>query len=179
MGSRAELPSRVNAETKLKAIQLLKDFQNEISSANDIVIVGGGAAGVELAADIKDVHSNKNVTVVHSSNHLLNTFGPGLHNKALNGLRDLGVDVILGGRVSSDRVKDGSILLASGAEISCDRLVCFPLSISFYRQYLIGIDMVYRPASQFESHTSNITYFYHLHSAYSGQADTPDQRPSV
>ena len=38
----------------------------EIEKANDIVIVGGGATGVELAGEICDKYKMKKLTLIHS-----------------------------------------------------------------------------------------------------------------
>jgi NADH dehydrogenase FAD-containing subunit len=122
-GSHAELPSRVNAESKDDGIRLLQDMQQRIRDAKDLVIIGGGAAGVELAADAKAQYPEMNVTLVHSRDRLLNTFGAKLHLAAVKALDSLEVKVVLGERVSSDQKKKGSVVLQSEKEISCDLLI--------------------------------------------------------
>ena len=39
----------------------------EIEKANDIVIIGGGATGVELAGEICDKYKMKKLVLIHSS----------------------------------------------------------------------------------------------------------------
>ena len=41
------------------------------AEAGDIVIVGGGPVGVEMAGEIRDKHGDKNITVVSSSDKLV------------------------------------------------------------------------------------------------------------
>jgi NADH dehydrogenase FAD-containing subunit len=68
--------------------------------AGKIAVVGGGAVGVQLAADIKSFYNKKEVVLVHSRERLLPTFGNGnaLHEYIFEKLRTLRVKVILGER---------------------------------------------------------------------------------
>lgn len=73
----------------------LRTVQENVKSARKIVVVGGGAVGIELAADIKSFYP---VTLVHSRGRLLNNFGPRLHEYVLNVFRRLEIETILGER---------------------------------------------------------------------------------
>ncbi|KAJ3937893.1 uncharacterized protein N0V96_012101 [Colletotrichum fioriniae] len=96
------LPSRVGSTDKAEGIQLLRNFQQRIKAAKNLVVVGGGAAGVELATDAKDQYPDKNVTLIHSRDAVMNRFGHDLQAGALAGLKDLGIEVILGERTTSE-----------------------------------------------------------------------------
>ncbi|RYP56892.1 hypothetical protein DL771_011534 [Monosporascus sp. 5C6A] len=117
------LPSRVDADGKKEGIQKLKEMQVKIEKARNLVVVGGGAAGVELATDAKDKYPEKEVVLVHSRDAVMHRFGPGLQAAAMDGLRKLGVDVITGERVVSHDAKSGFVTLKSGRRVECHVMV--------------------------------------------------------
>ncbi|KAL0487000.1 apoptosis-inducing factor-like protein [Acrasis kona] len=77
----------------------LRDIQKSINKSSDIVIVGGGAYGIQTATDIKDFYPQKSVTLVHSRPHLMNRFKSSLHEVVMKSLLDQGIRVILNDRV--------------------------------------------------------------------------------
>lgn len=125
-GSYAGAPSRLNVNKKEDGIETLQLLQGRIEKANDLVVVGAGAAGVELASDAKSVYPQKNVTLVHSRKTLLNSFGTKLHNVALEALEKLGVRVVVDERIGSHGEGDEKVVLGSGETVPCDLLVCHP-----------------------------------------------------
>jgi len=75
----------------------VESLHAKFSKAKDIVIVGGGAVGFELAGEIKDIFADKKVTVVHGEKRLLNAAYPEKMRKAAEtSLRSRGVELILG-----------------------------------------------------------------------------------
>lgn len=57
-------------------------FQSEkFKAANKILIVGGGALGIQYATDLKDVYPEKKVTLLHSRTRLLPIYPIKLHVK--------------------------------------------------------------------------------------------------
>jgi NADH dehydrogenase FAD-containing subunit len=120
------LPSRVGADNREEGIERLKAMQARIKAAARVVVAGGGAAGVELAADIKSKYPDKSVTLVHSRQAVMHRFGPELQKRAMDALRKLGVDVVLGERVDSGSAETKSVTLQSGQSIECDCFVCAP-----------------------------------------------------
>jgi NADH dehydrogenase FAD-containing subunit len=121
------LPSRVGAENREDGIEILKAMQARIKTATRLVVAGGGAAGVELATDAKNQYPDKSVTLVHSRQAVMHRFGPGLQESAMEGLRTLGVDVILGERVDPQSADGKFITLASGRKVECDCFVSVPM----------------------------------------------------
>ncbi|TGJ84988.1 hypothetical protein E0Z10_g3786 [Xylaria hypoxylon] len=117
------LPSRVNATDKREGMELMRNVQRAIKTANTVLVVGGGAAGVEVATDAQNLYPSKRVILVHSRDAVMNRFGEGLQKAALEGLQSLGVEVILQDRLIQDASRSGSILLKSGREIQCDLVV--------------------------------------------------------
>lgn len=126
MGARGDLPSRLSVEGREEGIEKLREVQGGIGGARSLVIIGGGPAGVELAADAKERYPDKNVTLVHSRARLLNHFGEGLHDAAMKMMKELGVKVVLGDRLVSETEENGVVNLQAGKEIPCDLLVSFP-----------------------------------------------------
>ncbi|KAL2131961.1 hypothetical protein VTI74DRAFT_4416 [Chaetomium olivicolor] len=116
------LPSRVGVENKEEGMELLKAMQGRIKAATQVVVAGGGAAGVELATDAKNQYPGKSVTLVHSRHSVMHRFGPGLQKGAMEALERLGVEVILGERVDPASADGKFITLSSGRKIECD---CF------------------------------------------------------
>jgi len=54
----------------------IKTWRQRYAEANDIVIVGGGAVGIETAGEIRDTYPTKKVTIVQGSDMLLNPVYP-------------------------------------------------------------------------------------------------------
>ncbi|KAF2972042.1 hypothetical protein GQX73_g1608 [Xylaria multiplex] len=122
-GATDTLPSRVDSDDKPEGITKLKDIQAKIKEAKNLVVVGGGAAGVELATDAKSQYPEKSVVLVHSRDSVMHRFGPELQRAATAGLKDLGVEVITGERLIGEDKERGVVTLKSGKEVECDYLV--------------------------------------------------------
>ncbi|KAJ3841345.1 hypothetical protein EV361DRAFT_629736 [Lentinula raphanica] len=70
--------------------------REEIAKADDILLVGGGAVGIELAGEIKDIWPDKKVTVLNRGAQLLNdTYTTKLRTGLKRQLEERGVKVIL------------------------------------------------------------------------------------
>ncbi|EGX90281.1 pyridine nucleotide-disulfide oxidoreductase AMID-like, putative [Cordyceps militaris CM01] len=83
------------------------------NAQHGVVVVGGGAVGIEMAAELKLVHPCVDVTLVHSRDKLLSSeaLSDECKDTALDLLRESGVNVLMSHRLSkSDRVEtmDGS-----------------------------------------------------------------------
>ncbi|UZJ51899.1 hypothetical protein CBS101457_001219 [Exobasidium rhododendri] len=100
LGSHLPDPLRTEARTKKEGVKWMQDIQNRIKASREIVLVGGGALGVEFALDIKSVYADKKVTLIHSRMQLLPNFDAKVHEVALKRLQELGVDVVLGERLA-------------------------------------------------------------------------------
>ncbi|GAP85205.1 putative apoptosis-inducing factor 2 [Rosellinia necatrix] len=122
-GAADALPSRVDADDKTEGIAKLRGLQTKIKDAKNLVVVGGGAAGVELATDAKSLYSEKTVVLVHSRDNVMHRFGAELQKAAMDGLKNLGINVITGDRLIGEDRGRGVVKLRSGREVKCDFLV--------------------------------------------------------
>lgn len=99
------LPStRMEAKgAKGEAVQKLRWYQDAVKEACNIVIVGGGAVGVQVACDIAELYppssSGKKITVLHSRTQLMNKFHVDLHELVANRFAERGIQTHLGSRV--------------------------------------------------------------------------------
>lgn len=108
------------------------------NSSHGVVVVGGGAVGIEMAAELKLISPNVPVTLVHSREKLLSAelLPDEAKDKALELLWETGVDVKMGLRVKETRevvvdgvklsemeLSDGSKMLASHVVMAVSRSV--------------------------------------------------------
>ncbi|KAJ7476157.1 FAD/NAD-P-binding domain-containing protein [Mycena latifolia] len=84
--------------TKVGGMEAKRALQNRMQVSRDIVIVGGGAYGIQLAFDTKELYPSKNVTLVHSRDLLMPGFHPKLHAIVAERAATVGVRLILGQR---------------------------------------------------------------------------------
>ena len=73
----------------------MAQYHQQLKSASDVLIIGGGVVGVELAGEIAYSMPNLNVTLAHNTSALLDGFKQKAQNKAYNQLTKLGVNVEL------------------------------------------------------------------------------------
>lgn len=97
-GTTSPRPSRLKSDEKHGACEELRATQEEIRAAQRIAVIGGGAVGVELATDIKSHLPDKSVTIVHSRDRLMHTYGERLHERVLSEMKKMGIKVLLGQR---------------------------------------------------------------------------------
>ncbi|KAK7993991.1 hypothetical protein PG989_007372 [Apiospora arundinis] len=104
----SEVPFKSRGSTEA-TMAALHDFQNRIGSSRTIVIVGGGATGVETAGEIKfEYGDKKEVILINSPSELLTGRPDKVTRTALQMLQDLHVDVRLNTRVlGTETLEDG------------------------------------------------------------------------
>ncbi|KAG8924066.1 hypothetical protein FRC01_011981, partial [Tulasnella sp. 417] len=110
-----------NVEDKDKWIA---DWREKFRRANDIVILGGGAVGIELSGELKHYYPNKNVTLIHNDGQLMNAAYPDkFRSRVLQKWKDLGVNVVLGDRATVPQGEYTSITTDKGRTIKTDLVV--------------------------------------------------------
>lgn len=133
-GADDSLPSRVGETSKIKGVKLMQAMQQRIKASKKLVVVGGGATGVELATDAKSLYPEKSVTLIHSRSSVLHRFGPEMQAAGMKGLEDLGVEVILNDRLIGQDEATGVATLKSGKTVEYDYVVCVFFFFRFRRQ---------------------------------------------
>ncbi|KAJ1954617.1 hypothetical protein EC988_002337 [Linderina pennispora] len=99
-GSRTPAPSKVQGKSKEEGLAEITRLSTAIESAESILVVGGGAVGVEIAGQVAAKYPGKQVTIVHGGERLLPTYyKSGLSAATVGKLEQLGVRVVLNERV--------------------------------------------------------------------------------
>ncbi|KAG0305772.1 Apoptosis-inducing factor 2 [Dissophora globulifera] len=97
IGSMVPSPAKMKVKSSAEGLSVLKRTREDIKQSERIVIVGGGACGVEMAGEIKYAFPSKTVTLIHASSDLVNYpgFPKSFKNQTRHYLEKQGVDVIL------------------------------------------------------------------------------------
>lgn len=105
-------------------------LRDAIASADALVVIGGGATGVQLAGAAAHVHSELAITLVDVADHLLAGMSDSTSRDAARILRQRGVELVLGEAVESiddsgveldGRRIDGLVVWAAGFDARADR----------------------------------------------------------
>jgi NADH dehydrogenase FAD-containing subunit len=99
-GTRLSKPAAMEHDDKLSSVEYLQKHQAGVKAAQSILIVGGGAVGVQMAADVKEYYPEKEVTVVQSRPRVMPNFHPQLHDLVKRRFDELGIKLITGSRVT-------------------------------------------------------------------------------
>ncbi|KAF4424745.1 hypothetical protein F53441_14218, partial [Fusarium austroafricanum] len=90
-GTRLQAPSNMQHDEKKLSVDYFKAYQQGIKNAKSIVIVGGGAVGVQMATDLGEVYPEKKVTLVHSRDRLMQLYHEKMDAILQERLKELGV----------------------------------------------------------------------------------------
>ncbi|PKI84727.1 hypothetical protein MVES1_000998 [Malassezia vespertilionis] len=101
LGNHLPDPLRHDGYSKLKGMEWMKRCSERIEKSENIVVIGGGALGVQFATDIATRFAHKRVTLVHSRKQLMPRFDQRVHDMAYERIKKLGINVVLGHRVAS------------------------------------------------------------------------------
>jgi len=99
-GTRLSKPAGMEHDNKPSSVDYLQKHQADIKKSRSILIVGGGAVGVQMATDLKEYNPDKNVTVVQSRPRVMPNFHPELHELIQRRFDELGIRLITGSRVT-------------------------------------------------------------------------------
>ncbi|KUJ07593.1 FAD/NAD(P)-binding domain-containing protein [Mollisia scopiformis] len=130
-GTKLTPPFSLPGSEKLDGVTYLKKHAEKVIRSSKIVVIGGGAVGVQAATDIKELYPEKSVTLVHSRKTVMNRFHTKLHDIIEERCNELGIELKLGSRVKLPHEgypTDGSIFnveLEDGTAIPADfALIC-------------------------------------------------------
>jgi NADH dehydrogenase FAD-containing subunit len=111
---------------KLDGVTYLQKHAQKVARSSKIVLIGGGAVGVQMATDIKELYPDKSVVLVHSRKQVMNKFHHKLHDIIAERCVELGIDMRVGSRVKvppNGYPSDGSefhVELEYGSSIPAD-----------------------------------------------------------
>ncbi|KAH7033538.1 putative amid-like NADH oxidoreductase [Microdochium trichocladiopsis] len=126
-GTKLQAPGTMQDDEKPLSVKYFQAYQGRVAAARSVILVGGGAVGVQMATDLKELYPDKEVTLVHSRNKLMP-----LYHEALDGLiksrfEELGVKAVLGTRVAMPPngfpVDATSITLQDGRVLTADLII--------------------------------------------------------
>jgi apoptosis-inducing factor 2 len=143
-GSSYPFPAKMSANDVEGAKQSIVRLSEKIRAAQRILIVGGGPVGVEFAGEIVGKYPQKTITLVHTGKSLIGEpFNPKLGQKLLDGLQEMGVQVLLGERVLLDNLKPEDLIQTQtyvtdkGTAIGADLLfTCYGAGVN--NKYLLA-----------------------------------------
>lgn len=147
-GSSQPLPAKVLSTDANEGSKELRTVQERIQAANRVAVIGGGAMGIEIATDIKSFFPSTEVTVFHSRNQLLPSFGRKLHDFVLLVMETLGIKVVLEAR--PEILPGQKSLRLAGVVQEFDFIVNYPHSHLRNLPLILAIlaDSLHRPTSQ-------------------------------
>lgn len=105
-GLRRVWPVVPQSSTRKQYLIEVEEHIHNISNAqHGVVVVGGGAVGIEMAAELKVIIPDIKVTLVHSREKLLSSEGlpDECKDRALELLKEANVDVLMNHRVLSSK----------------------------------------------------------------------------
>ncbi|XP_078483042.1 ferroptosis suppressor protein 1-like [Ciona intestinalis] len=149
-GSRSGFPSKVAVDASIEEVKrLYNEYRKEVVAAKRVLMVGGGAVGVELSGEIKTEFPDKEVTIVSSSEFLVTTRTKSAFQKNIKeSLRKKNITVILGERVSNlgdltlNKHVEGQVVKTTGGkEVTADLVVpCTGITVNnqFFKEALSG-----------------------------------------
>lgn len=82
------------SDDKPHAVEYLKNYNQGIKNSKSIILIGGGAVGVQMACDIKELYPEKDVTLVHSRNHIMPVYNEKLSDLIKERFKELGIKLV-------------------------------------------------------------------------------------
>jgi len=132
VGSNGPFPGKSTKATMEDIKSEYETLAKAIEKSDEIVIIGGGPVGVEMAGEIVDRYKDKKIHLIHSGNHLVTKeFGDTFQTNMRWCLDNANVEVILNDRVVNlDELKSGimetqTVKTQEGKNINCQLvLIC-------------------------------------------------------
>ncbi|EFW99617.1 amid-like NADH oxidoreductase [Grosmannia clavigera kw1407] len=128
-GTRLAVPGTLPDDDKKSNVKYLQGWQQDIKEANSVAIVGGGAVGVQMATDLKEIYPEKEVILIHSRTKLMPLYHEALSDLIKDRFKELGVKLVAGSRVivpEGGFPRDGKpteVKLLDGTSVSADLVI--------------------------------------------------------
>ncbi|KAK3904708.1 apoptosis-inducing factor A [Staphylotrichum tortipilum] len=131
-GTRLSAPGTMPADDKAPSVHYLQAYQAGIRAAREVLVIGGGAVGVQMACDLKEIYPEKRVTLVHSREKLMPAYHEALSGLVKERFEELGVELVTGARAVLPPAdgEDGvfgavlrEVKLSNGATLTADFVI--------------------------------------------------------
>lgn len=90
-GTKLRAPGTMRDDEKPLSVKYLQEYQQRLKQAGSIAVIGGGAVGVQMATDLKEIYPSKEITLVHSRSQLMPLYHEKLDEIIKERCRELGV----------------------------------------------------------------------------------------
>lgn len=117
-GSSYNVPFKEKNVVNVARAKHLRDCYKELCEAKKVLIIGGGLVGIELAAEICTHYRDKEITIIHSKDKLIERNHERAIKYADNSLKKEGVKIVFNERVIQK--KKGFFLTDKGNEFKAD-----------------------------------------------------------
>ncbi|EME43768.1 hypothetical protein DOTSEDRAFT_171613 [Dothistroma septosporum NZE10] len=128
-GTRLAAPSMMPYDDDTSSVKYLQAYQSQLAQSTAVAIVGGGAVGVQMALDLKEIYPEKRVTLVHSREKLMHQFHNDFHNILKDVFDERDIDLITQARAKVPKggfLNNGEIIdidLTNGQSISAEFVI--------------------------------------------------------
>ncbi|RPD71640.1 FAD/NAD(P)-binding domain-containing protein [Lentinus tigrinus ALCF2SS1-7] len=105
-------------QTESEARTHINSWRSKVEKAQHVVVVGGGAVGIEVAGEIREAHLKKKITLIHKQSLLLNSVYPDKYRKDIERrLRIRNVDLILDDEIENPTEGVAGVTTKSGKSL--------------------------------------------------------------
>ncbi|KAI0068110.1 FAD/NAD(P)-binding domain-containing protein [Artomyces pyxidatus] len=103
----------------------VEGWRSKFANASNIVVVGGGATGIEYAGEVRDYYPDKKVIIVHGGSQLLNDTYPEKYRERIEqDVRSRNVQIVFNDYVDDDKPNEaGTITTRNGKVLQADLVV--------------------------------------------------------
>jgi len=111
----------MNVTTSYRLKKLAAEYKS-LEDSKEILVIGGGLVGVEISTEIKSKFPEKRVVIVEANNTLLKRTPDKAQRLAIKECQDLGIELILGERVTSFNAFKGTFQTSTGRKMGFDKV---------------------------------------------------------
>ncbi|XP_066266657.1 ferroptosis suppressor protein 1-like [Branchiostoma lanceolatum] len=130
-GATGPFPGKLFGITSMsEALARSKHLLQQVQLAKKVVIVGGGAVGTELAAEIATDYKDKKVSLIHPRDKLVDpNTSDAFQNAVKEKVTKMGVTLLLGERVTNldklpkETVQETTVVTSKGSHIEADLVI--------------------------------------------------------
>ncbi|KAI0536849.1 hypothetical protein GGR58DRAFT_375744 [Xylaria digitata] len=129
-GTNLRAPGTMQDEEKPLSVKYLQNYQRRLKSSRSVAVIGGGAVGVQMATDLKEIYPEKEITLIHSRDQLMPLYHKNLSEIIKARCQELGINLVLGSRVNipEDEFQNDSkgpiaISLQNGNTLQADAVI--------------------------------------------------------